>query len=400
VHTPLQHALTISDVQAWLKITCLKCGRGMLPPDVLAAIVRLPRVSRLGEAKTRSNVEGKSCPGCGTVHPKIERMPDDHMTFRLVDPGARRDPTGPDRRFLPGEIRAVLERIEPDYITALTPDLRQHPRNLLVQSVAIPPVTIRPQVRIPSLPAADSYNVLTTLYARMLLTNHKVPTDLGADRPDPDTEAAILGLNDFLFAAMKGSGASSAASKKRGTTLSTVQPNSSLLDRQQRKEGRVRQHLLGARCWLLSRATISGNPDLAPNQVGIPLRFARAFEVQESVTPANLERLTAMFLRRDPGAYPRCRSVVRRATGRLHDISRLPPDVFLTVGDVVVRDAIDGDVALFNRQPSLERSAITALEIVVMRDPTLTTFQINVIITPLFNADFNNRLVTELRARC
>jgi len=389
VHTPLQHALTISDVQAWLKVVCLRCGHGMLPSEVMAAIGRLPRVSRLGEAKTKSNVEGKTCVVCGAVHPKIERMPDDHMTFRLVDPTANRDRSGPDRRFLPGEIRAVLERIEPDYVTALTPDLRQHPRNLLVQSIAIPPVTIRPQVRIPSLPAADSYNVLTTLYARLLLTNHKVPADLGAERPDPDTEAAILGLNDFLYAAMKGSGTSNASSKKRGTSLSTVQPNSSLLDRQRRKQGRVRQHLLGARCWLLSRATISGNPDLAPNQVGIPLRFARAFEVQEAVTVKNLERLTAMFLRRDPEAYPRCRSVVRQATGRLHDISRVPADVFLTVGDVIVRDAIDGDIALFNRQPSLERSAITALEIVVMRDPALTTFQINVIITPLFNADFN-----------
>lgn len=378
LNTPVQHPLTMTDTLAWLKIICLKCGASLLRPEAMEEIHRTPRSARLALAKERVGATPKPCPECKAVHPKVEQSPDDHVSFRADG-----------RLYLPGEIRAAFDRISPALVWALAPDLRQHPRNLLIGALPIATTKIRLRTRIPSLPDADNYGDLTIFYSYVLMNNQKVPADLGGRPvPEPELENKILVMNDALHALLVGANAN-AVGKKRTLTQGSGQPNSSLIARLKRKQGRIRQGILGARTWLLSRSTISGNPDLGQNEVGIPIRFAKTAEVEERVTAANVRRLTAIFLQRDPAQYPRCRRVKRRQTGRYHDVTRLPDDVFLEVGDVVVRDAVDGDLAFFNRMPSLTRSAITVLRLVVLRDPAQTTFQMNVTITPLFNADFN-----------
>lgn len=394
VGAPLQHPLTVSDVRFWLRTVCFKCGGSMLPPEALEHIRLLPRTQRLREAGKKDAAEGRTCRSCGAVHPRVESSPDDNETFRVVQVGSGRPP----RRFLPGEIRPVLERVDPALVELLTPDLRQHPANLLVRAVAVPPTTVRPQVRLMSLPAADQYGALTAWYARLVMTNRQVPAGLGGAPPDDDTEVTLMAMNILYSLALRGSGGVTAASKKRGASASSNVPNGSLLSRLRGKTGAIRLDTLGARAWLIARSTISGNSELGLNQVAVPVGFARIFEVEETVTPANLARLTAMFLRRDPREYPRVRKVLRRATGRVHNVGQLPDDVLLEEGDVAVRDACDGDVCFFNRQPSLERSSITALNVVVMRDPSQTTFQFNVVIASLFNADFKNVGVQQVAA--
>ncbi len=53
------------------------------------------------------------------------------------------------------------------------------------------------------------------------------------------------------------------------------------------------------------------------------------------------------------------------------------------------RDIVTGDSAFFNRQPSLERSALGVHRVVVLEDPSIHTFQMNVIACAGYNADFN-----------
>jgi DNA-directed RNA polymerase II subunit RPB1 len=360
----------------------------------MAEIRRLPRGQRLKRAEANAATDpGKSCPHCGQVQPKIEKSPDDYISLRIetvkASSGRGSKAVTSSRLFMPGEIRSVLERLDPALVEDLTPDLRQHPRNLLVSCPTVPTTQVRPKVRIPSLPAADAYDAPTTYFARIIQANHLVTADGSAGPLDDDQEKRLLGMGDLYFAVLKGATATGAGAKKRAVVTTLGQTNTSLLARQKRKFGRIRRDCLGARTWLLCRNTISGNPDLKPTQVAIPLAFARAARVEEPVTPANLERLTAMFLRRDPGAYPRCHGVYRRETGRYHTVDRLPESVFLEVGDRVIREAIDGDVVIFSRPPSLERSSITALQAVILMNPIDTTFQMNVIICSLFNADFD-----------
>ena len=58
----------------------------------------------------------------------------------------------------------------------------------------------------------------------------------------------------------------------------------------------------------------------------------------------------------------------------------------LEEGDVVDRHLIDGDIGLFNRQPSLHRMSMMAHKVKVMSGKT---FRLNVYVTPAYNADFD-----------
>ena len=60
--------------------------------------------------------------------------------------------------------------------------------------------------------------------------------------------------------------------------------------------------------------------------------------------------------------------------------------IFFQYGDIVERHLIDGDVVLFNRQPSLHRLSIMALYAKVMPH---RTFRFNECICSPFNADFD-----------
>jgi DNA-directed RNA polymerase beta' subunit len=67
-------------------------------------------------------------------------------------------------------------------------------------------------------------------------------------------------------------------------------------------------------------------------------------------------------------------------------LSEMPPPAKLQVGDVVERHCADGDVVLFNRQPSLHRVSIMALRARVMAGRTL---RFNECVCSPFNADFD-----------
>jgi DNA-directed RNA polymerase beta' subunit len=60
--------------------------------------------------------------------------------------------------------------------------------------------------------------------------------------------------------------------------------------------------------------------------------------------------------------------------------------IVLEDGDVVDRHLIDGDIGLFNRQPSLHRMSMMAHKVKVMPGKT---FRLNVYVTPAYNADFD-----------
>ena len=59
---------------------------------------------------------------------------------------------------------------------------------------------------------------------------------------------------------------------------------------------------------------------------------------------------------------------------------------FLRYGDIVERHLMDGDVVLFNRQPSLHRISIMSHKAKVMEN---RTFRFNECVCTPYNADFD-----------
>ena len=100
------------------------------------------------------------------------------------------------------------------------------------------------------------------------------------------------------------------------------------------------------------------------------------------------------LIRNGPNTYPGARSIIKNN----YDCNGVPAPCELLLkyvdpntliiheGDIVNRHLIDGDIALFNRQPSLHRMSMMGHRIKVIHD---NTFRLNVTVTTPYNADFD-----------
>jgi DNA-directed RNA polymerase subunit A' len=160
-----------------------------------------------------------------------------------------------------------------------------------------------------------------------------------------------------------------------------------LTQRLKGKEGRFRHNLSGKRVDFSSRTVISPDPYISINEIGIPIQVARELTIPEKATEQNIEKLRKLILN-GPDKHPGANYVIRR-DGRKKRVTDDIKDVLaeeLEIGYVVERHLRDGDIVLFNRQPSLHRLSIMAHEIKVM---PYKTFRLNLCVCPPYGADFD-----------
>jgi DNA-directed RNA polymerase II subunit RPB1 len=392
----------VSEIRRWLRVVCLQCGEIVVDREKYAG---LPPGKRLNEAAS-VDTAGRRCANraCGATHPKIVKDEEDHFTFYAEYPaaadkrGARPARAGEKRgeKLYPNIIRKIFERISDGSVEALGRSLNVHPRKLILTCVNVSPNTIRPGVRSYSGGGA-SYHDSTNLIQHLVKRNGQMPdrlpeamTEYGSGGVvDGELDRAVQNMQQIFYDLIMGSSTTSVtqgSSGRRGLVVGS-RPVHAYLRNIPRKEGRIRANLLGKRVLFISRSTISGNMSLAPHEVGVPVAFARTLQVKETVQEYNRDWLATFFMN-GRRKYPGCTYIVRRVTGEVHDVAGLR-DFSLEVGDVLYRDVITGDVAYFNRPPTLERSSIGVHRVVIINDPGAYTFQMNVLACEWYNADFD-----------
>ncbi len=141
-----------------------------------------------------------------------------------------------------------------------------------------------------------------------------------------------------------------------------------LAQRLKGKEGRFRSNLSGKRVDFSARTVISPDPNLSMNEVGVPEEIAKILTIPQRVTEWNLEKMKELVIR-GPDKHPGCNYLIR-TDGRRVDL-RFVKDRHIIAdtiepGFIVERHLANGDIVLFNRQPSLHRMSIMAHEVRVM----------------------------------
>ncbi|RKP19722.1 beta and beta-prime subunits of DNA dependent RNA-polymerase, partial [Rozella allomycis CSF55] len=160
-------------------------------------------------------------------------------------------------------------------------------------------------------------------------------------------------------------------------------PLKSISARLKGKEGRLRGNLMGKRVDFSARTVITPDPNLSLDEVGVPRTIAKTLTYPELVTAFNIEHLQKL-VNNGPSEHPGARYVVRDDGNRI-DL-RFKTDVVLQPGYIVERHINDGDVVLFNRQPSLHKMSMMGHRIRVM---PYSTFRLNLSVTTPYNADFD-----------
>ncbi|MEM0340602.1 MAG: DNA-directed RNA polymerase subunit A' [Acidilobaceae archaeon] len=365
-----------------LQATCRRCGRIKIPPDKLAKyksiLKRLKKWSRLAEAFTKSVAREASnettCPYCGERNFKIRFI----RPIIFYEAGVEGEV-----RLNPLQIRERLERVPNEDVELLGLDpQRARPEWAVLTVLPIPPLSVRPPITLETGMRAE--DDLAHALAEIVRYNEKLKSLISTNAPEHMVEDAWIALQQLVAAYFDNELPNVIQLMHRGK-----RPLKTLAQRLKGKEGRLRGNLSGKRVNFSSRTVISPDPWISINEVGVPEDVAKTLTVQVRVTPYNIEELRR-YVKNGPYVWPGAAFVYKADTDKKIDLRyyknyRQVADE-LKPGDIVERHLVDGDIVLFNRQPTLHRMSIMGHIVKVMKGKT---FRINPLVCPPYNADFD-----------
>ncbi len=316
----------------------------------------------------------KGCPYCGAKKKKI--VIEKPTTFYEEEEGKG------SRRITPIEILDRLKKMSDIdlRILGISPE-NARLEWVIFTVLPIPPVCARPSITLDS--GIRSEDDLTHKLVDVIRINQRLRENIDAGAPHLIVEDLweLLQYHITTYFDNQVSGIPPARHRS-GRALRT------LTQRLKGKEGRFRSNLSGKRVDFSARSVISPNPYISINDVGVPIEIAKILTIPTNVNSWNIEEMKQMVLNgpfKHPGSNYIIRNDRRRIDLRYVKNLKIIADM-LTPGFTVERHLSDGDLVLFNRQPSLHRMSIMAHEVKIMDG---RTFRLNLTVCPPYNADFD-----------
>ncbi len=372
------HIKFVSLLLNMLKSTCRDCGRVLIPQNKIKKYKEV-----LDEVDKEKGVEDRrkkvkdiitnlktinKCPHCKARQQKITL--EKPTTFFENQ-----------KRISPIEVRTRLEKI-PDEDCELFGMVPAHarPEWMILTVLPIPPVTMRPSITLES--GERSEDDLTHKMGDIVRINQRLFENINAGAPEIIVEDLWDLLQYHVTTFFDNNIAQLPPARHR-----SGQPLKTLTERIKSKEGRIRHNLAGKRTNFSARTVISPDPMLKLNEVGVPDVVALKLTVPERVNEWNIAYLKK-FVENGPDKYPGANYIIR-PDGKKKKITDETKEASLEEvqpGYIVERHLMDGDIAIFNRQPSLHRMSMMCHRIKVLPGKTL---RLNPAVCHPYNADFD-----------
>jgi DNA-directed RNA polymerase subunit A' len=407
---PVIHVEFAKQIYRLLTATCRGCGRILLPDEGNESIASFKR-KREEDLKLFGKVtddtindilkvakkykRGKECPHCGMPQTNVRfAKPTTFFESESAEEEAEEAPEGAgvEANAVEGEeaasrltanmIREWFERVPDDDLRLVDfePTVAR-PEWMVLQVLPVPPVDVRPSIILESgIRAEDD---LTHKLVDIIRINQRLRENIDAGAPTLIIEdlSELLQYHVTTYFNNEVSGIPPARHRS-GRTLK------SLAQRLKGKEGRFRGNLSGKRVDYSARTVISPDPNLDINEVGVPVAIAVRLTVPDVVTTRNLDEMKRLVLN-GPYKHPGALYVVRPDQKRIRlefvqDRSGIADT--LEPGFIIERHLKDGDIALYNRQPSLHRMSIMAHRVRVL---PFKTFRMHIAVCTPYNADFD-----------
>ncbi|KAF8550261.1 beta and beta-prime subunits of DNA dependent RNA-polymerase [Imleria badia] len=252
------------------------------------------------------------------------------------------------------------------------------PEEYIWQYISVPPVCIRPSV---AQDGASNEDDLTVKLTEIVFTNALIKQGLSKGAPTAQfmEHWEFLQLSVAMYINSELPGVPSQAGQK---------PMRGFVQRLKGKQGRFRGNLSGKRVDFSARTVISPDPNLRIDEVAVPERVAKILTYPERVTPHNIEVLR-QAVRNGCDTHPGANYVTAGSSGfkkYLKFGNRNSIADSLRVGDTVERHIANGDIVLFNRQPSLHKLSIMCHR---ARIRPWRSFRLNECVCGPYNADFD-----------
>ena len=375
---PIIHIKFATILLNMLRCTCRECGKVLVPKNKVDTInEKLDAIEKESGLEDRrkaiktiiANMKTiNKCPHCKARQYKVTI--DKPTTF-----------VENEKRLSPIEVRARMERIPDEDVElfGLKPQFAR-PEWMILTIMLIPPVTMRPSITLES--GERSEDDLTHKLGDIVRINQRLFENINAGAP----EIIIEDLWDLLQYHIT-TFFDNAVSQLPPARHRSGQPLKTITERIKSKEGRIRHNLAGKRTNFSARTVISPDPMLDLNEVGVPEIIASKLSVPERVNEWNMNYLKE-FIKNGPSKYPGANYVVRPdgKKKKITDETKEATIEEIQPGYMIERHLLDGDIAIFNRQPSLHRMSMMCHRVRVLPGKTL---RLNPGVCHPYNADFD-----------
>ncbi|MCX6798884.1 MAG: DNA-directed RNA polymerase subunit A' [Candidatus Diapherotrites archaeon] len=364
---PVIHSEFSRRLELLMHATCQQCGRIVLPDEKLEQYRRGLKPETLDHIVKSIVAKGKKvkkCQRCGASKGKV--LLDKPTNFFLNK-----------ERIYPTQIREWVEKI-PDsdmQLFGYDPELIR-PEWFIIKVLPVPPITVRPSITLES--GIKSEDDLTHKLVDIIRINLRLKDNIEAGAPQLIIEDLWDLLQYHVTTYFDNNTAGVPPAKHRsGRALRTI------VQRLKGKKGRFRHNLTGKRVNFAARSIVTPDPFIKISEIGVPKDIADELTVPEVVTEWNKKDLQKLVKETDQAVY-----VLRpdEARKKVDDTLKEAIAEELDIGFKVERKLRDGDIVLFNRQPSLHRLSMLAHRVRVMPGKT---FRINPIVCKPYNADFD-----------
>jgi DNA-directed RNA polymerase subunit A' len=342
---PVINVLYVKIIYELLKITCRKCSRVMVEGDIVEGLPTAP----------------SKCPHCNAEQMKIKFV----KPYTFYEENEELDPL---------VIRERFEKI-PDKDLERIQFIGGRPEWLILTLFPIPPVTMRPSITLET--GERSEDDLTHKLVDIVRINQSLKENIDIGAPDfiirDLWELLQYHVSTYFDNELTGA---PLARHRSGRPLKGV------VQRLKAKEGRLRGNLLGKRVNFSARTVIVPDARISINEVGVPEKIAKELTVPVNVTTLNIKNVKNL-IKEDKVNY-----VIRPDGRKIKLTVENKSEILKNISDgwVIERQIQDGDISLFNRQPSLHRISIMAHRVRVMPDQA---FRINPSVCFPYNADFD-----------
>ena len=379
---PVLHIAFIDNIYKLLQSTCRSCARLKVPQENLDEYRRIKdkraayaviSQKRIPEMIVEKAKKAKECPHCGkTQYELIFTKPT--IFVEKADIG--------EHRLLPITIRERFSQILDADLDLMSYDpATARPEWFVLQVLPVPPVTVRPSIILET--GIRSEDDLTHKMVDIIRVNQRLKESKEAGTPPLIVQDLVdlLQYHTTTYFDNEVSGIPQ-AHHRSGRPLKT------LTQRLKGKEGRFRGSLSGKRVDFSSRTVISPDPNLDLSEVGVPKTVAMKLTIPEIVTSWNIDRMRKLVIN-GPDIFPGVNYIVRPDGVKIRldfveDRSIIAET--LEIGYLVERHLADGDIVMFNRQPSLHQMSIMAHYVKVLPGKT---FRLHPSVCPPYNADFD-----------
>ena len=378
-HIPLARPVYLyqffDTVEKLCNLVCLSCSKPYVTGK--ADLKGLARFKDARDSLKRMDV----CPNCQTpAFAKVAKVVGKAATLEGIFPTPKGGEAPPPVSLQPELVLRAFQRITNEDCEALgfNPKFAR-PEWMICTVLAVPPLTVRPSV------VMDDNNKMEDDLTHQLLmivrandrVREKIDKGESADIIDKHTALLQYEVATYVDNDIKGL---NPAVQRSGRPLRTLK------SRFGAKTGRVRGNLMGKRVDFSARSVITPDANIDLDELGVPEEIATNLTFPETVNVYNRERLLAN-VRNGPNKHPGAKSVYLKSDKTTFRLNYVNPDTIdLKEGDVVHRHLIDGDIVLFNRQPSLHKASMMAHRVRVLPG---STFRLNVSATRPYNADFD-----------